>query len=182
MNINCILLGDYKVGKTCLLCSFIDNYFPNPNFPTYDDYHEMVIENETVNLKIFDHPSSEDINRIRSNDYPQADVFVICFSLVDARSFENVEKIWIPEINQYGPNKPFILVGTKSDLRQLFKIHSEIEQISKLQGNLLKERIGAFSYIECSALKRTNLNKVFEYAVLSVIHQNESKKHLCFIE
>lgn len=167
-----------------MLFSHVNNAFPNEYIPTLNNYTsiEITIEDKKNDLKIFDYPSSQDMKQIRPINYPQADVFIICFSLIDAISFNNVEKIWIPEMNQYCTNKPFILVGTKSDLRHSAEIHSEVKTISKLQGIFLKEKTGAFSYIECSALKNLNIKKVFESAALAFIHQIESKKPLCFIQ
>ena len=49
----------------------------------------------------------------------QQDVFLVCFSLVDKDSLDNVKSIWIPEIRHHNPKTPIILVGTKKDLRTL---------------------------------------------------------------
>ena len=46
------------------------------------------------------------------------DVFLICFSIVEPASLENVTAKWYPEIQHHCPNVPIILVGTKSDLRE----------------------------------------------------------------
>lgn len=166
MNINCILIGDIDVGKTSLVCAYNDIYCHNEPRPTFDIHSSFKIEHHFVNLTIFDPARSEDIRKVRSDVYPRVDVFIICFSITDEISFLNVEKIWIPEMNNYRPNKPFILVGTKSDLKKKAKNR---EKISKIQGFQLKEKIGAFLYIECSALNKLNLNKVFESAALAVI-------------
>jgi len=39
------------------------------------------------------------------------------FFLLDPESFENVRAKWHPEITRHCPNTPFLLVGTKLDLR-----------------------------------------------------------------
>jgi small GTP-binding protein len=58
-----------------------------------------------------------DYDRLRPLAYPQTDVFLICFSLVDPKSFENVRYSWYKEVRHHCPNTPIILVGTKLDLR-----------------------------------------------------------------
>jgi hypothetical protein len=56
-----------------------------------------------------------------------ADVFLVCFSLISPSSFENVRTKWIPEISHHCPNVPFLLVGTKLDLRD------DVDTIAKLR-------------------------------------------------
>ena len=65
-------------------------------------------------------------DRLRRLGYPQTDVFLITFSLVNSWSFENARAKWIPEVKEVCPNTPFILVGTKKDLR------NDPETISRL--------------------------------------------------
>jgi len=60
----------------------------------------------------------EDYDRLRPLSYPQTDVFLICFSLINSSSYENVRAKWFPEITHHCPNTPIILVGTKLDLRE----------------------------------------------------------------
>lgn len=60
--------------------------------------------------------------------YPHTDVFLLCFSLVSSVSLENVKNKWYPEIQHHAPNVPFILVGTKLDLRD------DDDVLSKLKG------------------------------------------------
>lgn len=44
------------------------------------------------------------------------DVFLICFSVVNPASFQNVKEEWVPELKEYAPNVPFLLVGTQVHL------------------------------------------------------------------
>ena len=46
------------------------------------------------------------------------DVFLVCFSVTDTASLENVESKWIPEMNHHFKKTHILLVGTKSDLRE----------------------------------------------------------------
>jgi Ras-related C3 botulinum toxin substrate 1 len=45
-------------------------------------------------------------------------VFLFGFSLVSPASFQNVLSKWHPEVAHHAPNVPYILVGTKLDLRE----------------------------------------------------------------
>ena len=55
--------------------------------------------------------------RLRAMIYPQTHVFLVCFSISDVSTFVRVRSKWVPEISRYEPKVPWLLVGTKSDLR-----------------------------------------------------------------
>ena len=50
--------------------------------------------------------------------YPDANCFLVCFSLVYKASFQNAKNAWRDELLLQGPaDVPMILVGLKSDMR-----------------------------------------------------------------
>lgn len=51
------------------------------------------------------------------------DVFLICFSVVNPASFQNVKEEWVPELKEYAPNVPFLLVGTQVSVSVLVYIN-----------------------------------------------------------
>lgn len=55
----------------------------------------------------------EDYDRLRPLSYPMTDVFLICFSVVNPASFQNVREEWVPELQEYAPNVPYLLIGTQ---------------------------------------------------------------------
>ncbi|XP_075074305.1 rac-like GTP-binding protein 5 [Nicotiana tabacum] len=113
--IKCVTVGDGAVGKTCLLISYANDTFPTVCVPTVFDHFsaDVVVDGSTVNLGLWDTAGQEDYNRLRPLSYPEADVFILAFSLISKASYENVSKKWIPELRHYAPGVPIILVGTK---------------------------------------------------------------------
>eukprot|EP01099_Mayorella_cantabrigiensis_P002610 TRINITY_DN2140_c0_g5_i1.p1 TRINITY_DN2140_c0_g5~~TRINITY_DN2140_c0_g5_i1.p1 ORF type:complete len:168 (-),score=17.50 TRINITY_DN2140_c0_g5_i1:417-920(-) len=112
--------------------------------------------------------------KLRFLCYPDSDVFLLCFSLIQPPSFENVEKRWKPELQTHCPNTPILLIGTKLDLRDDPNIIEQLRKeksgpITQEQGLEMGKKIGAASYVECSALTQKGLREVFDEATRLVI-------------
>jgi len=104
-------------------------------------------------------------------------VFLICFSIVDPASFDNVKQKWWPEIKHHCPDTPIVLVGTKYDLRTDPKVLEELTKknlspITKEQGQQLCKDINATSFNECSALTQHGLKAVFDAAARAFVGSN----------
>jgi len=176
-DIKIMVLGDGNVGKTCLLISYTTNSFPGEYVPTvFDNYNaNAIVDGVPVNLGLWDTAGSDEYNTLRPLSYTGTDVFIICFSLFSPSSFENVIKKWFPEIRQHMDTKPpIVLVGTKLDLRskpaavESLRANNE-EPISPEMGEQMRQEIGGYKYLECSALTQEGLATVFEEAVRVVL-------------
>mmetsp|Transcript_3023 Transcript_3023/g.4671 ORF Transcript_3023/g.4671 Transcript_3023/m.4671 type:complete len:113 (-) Transcript_3023:220-558(-) len=95
-----------------------------------------------IDIGLIDTSSKDQNKNHRALSYPDADVFVVAFSVTDPASFVNVRQKWVPELKQYEPDVPRILVGTKTDLKRANLL---IEPISKKQGGSLATEIDAMS-------------------------------------
>lgn len=191
--IKVVAIGDGAVGKTCLLTVFSDGNFPFEYVPTvfHNTTKDYKMDDITYAFNIWDTAGQEDLDRLRPLSYRSADVFMICFSVMNPASFENIEFKWIPEIEHHrrtndnsnnelesGHNGKVLLVGTKCDLRKdqnaVAKLEAEDkkpvsqeeinEYIEKLKTKLAKYQTDV-PYIECSALKMINVNESFEIAL-----------------
>ncbi|CAF1033439.1 unnamed protein product [Rotaria sordida] len=180
--IKLVIVGDGTVGKTCMLISFTSDAFPEEYIPTvFDNYtSNIIVDNVKVSLGLWDTAGQEDYDRLRPLSYPQTDVFVVCFSVVSPPSFTNITNKWMPEIRHHCPDKPFILCGTKIDLREDCEYINQLQKqniqpIKREQGQHLCKKIRAFKYVECSALTQKGLKQVFDDAVRAVLSPTSTK-------
>lgn len=133
-----------------------------------------MVDGKPIHLGLWDTAGQEDYDRLRPLSYPQTDVFLIAFSIVNPASFENVRAKWFPEVSHHCPNTPIVLTGTKLDLRDdvdtIEKLSAKKQApISYEQGMQMAKEIGAVKYMECSALTQKGLKAVFDEAIRVVI-------------
>eukprot|EP01095_Lingulamoeba_sp_RSL-Kostka_P006464 TRINITY_DN2028_c0_g1_i1.p1 TRINITY_DN2028_c0_g1~~TRINITY_DN2028_c0_g1_i1.p1 ORF type:complete len:202 (-),score=77.84 TRINITY_DN2028_c0_g1_i1:143-748(-) len=188
-NVKIVTVGDGSVGKTSLLISYTENNFPLDHLPTvFDNYYVGVsVDRNLINLALWDTAGQEEYSRLRALSYQETDVFLLCFSVVNSPSFENIKSKWNPEINHHCPEAKTLLVGTKIDLKEdkktLERLRGEKTPTFEM-GKELASEIGAEKYLECSALTQEGLRNVFDEAIRTVLRSNakfnnedNTKKH-----
>ena len=115
-----IIIGDGAVGKTCLLIVYTTHDFPKDYVPTvFDNFTKThPYYGTTYKINLWDTAGKEDYDRLRPLAYPHTDVLLVAFSLISRDSFNNLREKWIPEIKYHCPGIPFLIIGTKDDIRQ----------------------------------------------------------------
>ena len=114
-----VIVGDGGCGKTCLLSVFIKDVFHKHYTGSSLEHHvaDIKVDDKVVELALWDTPGQEDFDRLRPLHYPDTDVILMCFSIDNPDSLENILEKWVPEVKYFCPNVPRVLVGNKLDLR-----------------------------------------------------------------
>jgi len=176
-SIKCVVVGSGRVGKSSLIFRFCEGYLPEYVLPPVVDNQvkEMgsVGSPPALMLSLWDTCGESDYGRLRPLSYPPTDVFIISFSLTDILSYWDVTETWFPELRHHCPNVPFILVGTKMDLRNT---NNWKQCVTKAQGIALALSVGAATYVECSACNESSTTFVFEQAVAAVFPRRKQQR------
>lgn len=168
-----VLLGDGASGKTSLLNVFTRGYFPTVYEPTvFENYvHDIFIDNTHIELSLWDTAGQEEFDRLRSLSYDDTHAIMLCFSVDNPDSLENVESKWVGEILENCPGVELVLVALKCDLRTA-EGEGGVEDgeaagkrcLTYQQGLDVAKRIQALRYLECSAMKNRGVNEAFTEA------------------
>ena len=120
----------------------------------------------------------EHFSVLRRLTYPDADVFIICFSIIDPYSFKRVQTKWVKELSEYCPNTPVVLVGTKYDQRNnintkiLLNKHG-LQPVSSEQGEQVARKIGAkqVNFIIATLISpQIPPSQIFTLTVITLLH------------
>ena len=128
-----------------------------------------------------DTAGQEEYRRLRMLSFPNTDVFLICFSLVDPKSFNHALNKWLPEVQEQCPNAIKIFVGTKTDLfreedQKINMRHRPIvlpESIVVIYQIQMRSKIAAtgHQFLMCSALCQDGLTHVFDESIRQTIRK-----------
>lgn len=188
--LKCVLVGDGAVGKTSLIVSYTTNGYPAQYIPTAIDHFSARVEvdGRPVRLQMCDMAGQRwetkdgslnvEFERLRPLCYHNADVFLLCYSVVLPPTFRSVAERWAPEVRRLCPGVPVILVGTQSDLREdvqvLIRLAEEQERpVSEEDAQQCAQHIGAVAFAECSALTQKDLKEVFDTAIVASLQHAE---------
>ena len=128
----------------------------------------------------------EDYDRLRPLSYPDTDVILMCFAVDLPDSLENIHAKWVPEVQHFCPNVPFLLIATKKDLRndpatKSSMAHDKLEIIRTEQGRTMSEKVGAYAYLECSAKTREGVREVFDAATRAALAKRSKIRKGCIL-
>ncbi|KAL1492029.1 hypothetical protein ABEB36_012533 [Hypothenemus hampei] len=165
------VVGDGDTGKTCLLIVYKDKKFDDRYIPTIFDEYSMTIpiNYEPYTIILSDTAGQEDFDKLRRMAYRFTDVFLLCYSIAERSSFENISLTWAPELQKFRSSAKIVLAATKIDLMSKRKVTTE-------EGEALAKDIGAAGFIETSAKNQWNIDAAFQMALMAAMAGKTKKQ------
>ena len=105
---------------------------------------------------------------MRSFEFKNVNVVVICFAFDDPQSFDNIKRKWLPEktLKQKLSEIPTVIVGLKSDCEHLVTNQQIKDLLNDSELNLSKK-----NYVEASSKDLKNLDSVFKICAVELLAQ-----------
>jgi len=175
-SIKIVVTGDGMVGKTSMLYRYTKDEFSEAHEATvFDSYSVQVqVDNVTWDLCFFDTAGQEDYDQLRPLTYGKADMFVLCYNCMRPEGIDNLKSKWLPEKDAHNKDSPYVVVGTKTDLR------NDAQACKDLLSSSGKTPVhcedvdatpfaGCKKIMECSAKTGDGVNDVFNQIIQAAV-------------
>ncbi len=167
-----IVVGDYGVGKTTLITRFVDEKFREDYRPTLGvqfTKKDVMINEDMIELVIWDIAGQESYFEIRQRFYEQASGFFMVYDVTRLNSLKNLEK-WYKDVTSHTGKIPCILIGNKIDLTEYIKVTRE--DVKKILEN---SNIEISKSIETSAKTGENVEDSFKTLTSLILDKYKEK-------
>ena len=166
-----LLLGDWSVGKTCLLMRYMDNTFTEMHLSTIGIDSKVKIvnlkEGLDAKIQIWDTAGQERYKTISKSYIKGANGILLVYDVTQRASFEGI-KNWIKQIkDQVSSRVSVVLIGNKIDLVDKREVKTE-------EGEELGKEYN-YQFFETTAKDGININEAFE-ALIKAIAETYSYK------
>ena len=167
-----IIIGDTAVGKSNILSRYVKDEFSSNSKSTVGvelGIKFLKIKNTKTKIQIWDTAGQERYRAITSSYFKGSNGCFIVYDITSEASFNNVEN-WYEQIQkETSKDIPILLVGNKCDLEDERKI--SIEKGKEKAQNL------NCAFFETSALKKINIDKIFEELVNNIYEKTGGNKN-----
>ncbi|KAI9220163.1 P-loop containing nucleoside triphosphate hydrolase protein [Blastocladiella britannica] len=121
-SVKIVIVGTGRSGKTALLSRLCTGKFPEFYTPTVFDAFKTTLNitsshgtARSMLVHLHDTAGQEEYDRLRPLAYPNTNAAVICFSMCDVATLDDVPK-WKSELEHFLPRTPIVLIACKRDV------------------------------------------------------------------
>ena len=169
-NFKVVFIGYVDVGKTQIFNRIIENTFfeeYNPSMSTTFNRKTINFNGENIKLELWDTSGNKNFKQLAKIFYSNSNLIVFVYAIDDKKTFKYIQD-WVEEIKKENVNAKFLLVGNKCDLEDQRKVTTE-EAKQYAKTNNMK-------FIEVSAKKGTNIEKMFNSSLLKFLEDMEAEE------
>lgn len=171
-----VILGKSYVGKTSLVCRYIDSRF-DPNLPYQNTIgaafgsKKEIVNGKSLNLGIWDTAGHERYESMTRMYYRGSVAAILCYDITDKASFDRT-RFWAGELKATEPNCKLYLCGTKKDVadRDPTKRAVDRKMAEPLAVDFQSE------LFETSSYTGENIDALFQKIASDIIKQKESNE------
>lgn len=152
------------MGKSSILSRLAKNEF-NPEIKTtigveFATKTTVLEEKKKIKCQLWDNDPKEKFKAIKNAYYRGAVGAFLVFDITRQDTFDNVKK-WLDELKECGQSQiPIILIGNKTDLKEL--------RVVKPEDSAMIAEVFGLEYIETSALDSSNIEEALRKLVTSI--------------
>lgn len=166
-----VLLGEGRVGKTCLCLRYVQNVFNSDQESTiqatYLDKRINIAGKKSVRLMIWDTAGQERFHALGPIYYRDANGALLVYDITDRDSFRKVRH-WVKELRKIvGKNIILVIAGNKIDLEKNRQVNEE-EAVE------YAKQVGAI-HMSCSAKTGKNVDSAFLELTKGMLKKKEEE-------
>jgi small GTP-binding protein len=169
-SLKAVLVGDTKVGKSCILSQFVqETYDPNMPATVGAAFLTKIVATEycPIRLQLWDTAGQEKYRSLAPMYYRSASAALLIFDVTNKNSLENL-KNWHQEICEKAPTGITVyVVGNKIDA-------AKDRVVSSDAGRAMAQQLGAPYYFEVSAKTGEGINNLFNKVAEADVKQETS--------
>ena len=162
INIKLTILGQWGVGKTSMVNTFVGKDFPSMYIPTIGSNiarKEYKLKDNHIRLNIWDIGGQRSFNPLNPVFFSNLDSALLLFDLNNPKeSLQEIIETYLKNLSKHSPECIKYLVGNKSDL-----IKPEDSEI--LLNNIRKYQIQGFPIVFVSAKTQDNIAELFTLVI-----------------
>lgn len=167
-----VLLGEGRVGKTCVCLRYVKNSFSDSQESTIQATYldkRLNIGQKSIKLMIWDTAGQERFHALGPIYYRDANGALLVYDITDRESFNKVRN-WVKELRKIvGEKITLVIAGNKVDLEKRRQVDAkEAEQYSK--------SVGA-QHLLCSAKTGKGVEETFLEVVKGMLKMEQRKKN-----
>lgn len=170
INIKLTILGQWGVGKTSMVSTFVGKDFPAMYIPTIGSNiarKEYKLRDNHIRLNIWDIGGQRSFNPLNPVFFSNLDAALLLFDLNNPKeTLQEIKDTYLKNLSKHSPECIIYLIGNKSDL-----VKPEDSEI--LLNNIRKYQIQGFPIIFVSAKTQDNITELFTLVVSDFLKKLE---------